>query len=226
MDELSGKVYAKPGRQGVKGGKGSGAKTTSTTHPIWGLQHETVEAPGETIEVDGVTYTPGASYIEEEDRADSSGSWNAGYGSFSYGCFGSSGGGPAYGSNGNDGYHASANGYYRRGNVVGQGYITYGAVSNGRVGGKGADARPFPAASAIGEGGAAGNGGGGAGATGTPFAINDVAHQGATHGGTLTINNFVADGGSGSEGSPGGPGGILVYYGDPATGTAEEEETI
>lgn len=226
VDELSGKVYAKPGRQGVKGGKGSGAKTTSTTHPIWGLQHETVEVPGETIEVDGVTYTPGASYIEEEDRADSSGSWNAGYGSFSYGCFGSFGGGPAYGSNGNDGYHASANGYYRRGNVAGQGYITYGAVSNGRVGGKGADARPFPAASAIGEGGAAGNGGGGAGATGTPFAINNVAKQGATHGGTLTINNFVADGGSGSEGSPGGPGGILVYYGDPATETAAEEETV
>lgn len=224
VDDLTGNIYAKPGRAGIKGGKGSGAKTTKYNDPKWGWEHDTVAIPGDTIEVDGVTYSPGASFIEEEDRVNSSGTWDKGYGSFSYGSLGSSGGGPAYGANGHDGKHPKANGYYRRGNVSGQGYITYGVVAYGIGGGQGADAAPFPDAVELGEGGAAGNGGGGAGATGTPYAINVVGKDGATHGGTLTVNETWVQGGSGSPGSSGGPGGILVYSAPPDAQTQTREE--
>ena len=224
VDDLTGTIYAKPGRQGIKGGKGSGQKTTKTIHPIFGAEHETEDIPGDTLVVDGVSYTPGASKTDQRYQTDTVGSATSHKGSFNGGVFGSSGGGPAYGHNGKPGTPPNLEShvtFYRSG-LSSAGYYYYAASAKGVLGGHGASADSFPASTVIGEGGAAGNGGGGAGAQGTPWVCNRVG-DGATAGDLYVYAGDLASGGRGSPGSDGGPGGILVYYGDPEAATAEEE---
>lgn len=226
VDDLTGTVYAKPGRQGVKGGKGSGQKTTKWTDPHWGIEHDTETIPGETLEVDGVSYTPGQDKTDQQYQSDGVGNWKENYGHFDGGVIGSSGGGPAYGHNGGTGTVPMSDlifyTWIRQGSV----YTYTGVVAHGAQGGRGANADSFPASTGIGEGGAAGNGGGGNGAQGTPWGSNTVG-EGASSGGKLYVYDSVQPTpGLGSPGSDGGPGGILVYHGDPAAAVnTEEEET-
>lgn len=79
-DPITQKVYAQPGKAGVKGGRGTGADSTSQN---WEL------VQGENVVYNGVTYRPG-----------STGESNAGN------CSGGYGGGPAAGANGGDGKDA------------------------------------------------------------------------------------------------------------------------
>lgn len=79
-DPITHKVYAQPGKAGVKGGRGTGADSTSQN---WEL------VQGENVVYNGVTYRPG-----------STGESNAGN------CSGGYGGGPAAGANGGDGKDA------------------------------------------------------------------------------------------------------------------------
>ena len=79
-DPITHKVYAQPGKAGVKGGRGTGADSTSQN---WEL------VQGENVVYNGVTYRPG-----------STGKSNAGN------CSGGYGGGPAAGANGGDGKDA------------------------------------------------------------------------------------------------------------------------
>ena len=79
-DPITHKVYAQPGKAGVKGGRGTGADSTSQD---WEL------VQGENVVYNGVTYRPG-----------STGESNAGN------CSGGYGGGPAAGANGGDGKDA------------------------------------------------------------------------------------------------------------------------
>ena len=79
-DPITHNVYAQPGKAGVKGGRGTGADSTSQN---WKL------VQGENVVYNGVTYRPG-----------STGEPNAGN------CSGGYGGGPAAGANGGDGYDA------------------------------------------------------------------------------------------------------------------------
>ena len=81
-DPITHNVYAQPGRAGVKGGKGTGADSTSQN---WKL------VQGESVVYNGVTYRPG-----------SNGTGNDG------GCTGGYGGGPAAGANGRNGKDAPA----------------------------------------------------------------------------------------------------------------------
>ena len=79
-DPITQKVYAQPGKAGVKGGRGTGADSTSQN---WEL------VQGENVVYNGVTYRPG-----------STGKSNAGN------CSGGYGGGPAAGANGGNGKDA------------------------------------------------------------------------------------------------------------------------
>lgn len=79
-DPITHKVYAQPGKAGVKGGRGTGADSTSQN---WEL------VQGENVVYNGVTYRPG-----------STGKSNAGN------CSGGYGGGPAAGANGGNGKDA------------------------------------------------------------------------------------------------------------------------
>lgn len=79
-DPITHKVYAQPGKAGVKGGRGTGADSTSQN---WKLVR------GENVVYNGVTYRPG-----------STGESNAGN------CSGGYGGGPAAGANGGNGKDA------------------------------------------------------------------------------------------------------------------------
>lgn len=79
-DPITQKVYAQPGKAGVKGGRGTGADSTSQN---WKL------VQGENVVYNGVTYRPG-----------STGKSNAGN------CSGGYGGGPAAGANGGNGKDA------------------------------------------------------------------------------------------------------------------------
>lgn len=79
-DPITQKVYAQPGKAGVKGGRGTGADSTSQD---WEL------VQGENVVYNGVTYRPG-----------STGESNAGN------CSGGYGGGPAAGANGGNGKDA------------------------------------------------------------------------------------------------------------------------
>ena len=79
-DPITHKVYAQPGKAGVKGGRGTGADSTSQN---WEL------VQGENVVYNGVTYRPG-----------STGESNAGN------CSGGYGGGPAAGANGGNGKDA------------------------------------------------------------------------------------------------------------------------
>lgn len=79
-DPITHKVYAQPGKAGVKGGRGTGADSTSQN---WEL------VQGENVVYNGVTYRPG-----------STGEGNAGNAGGGYG------GGPAAGANGGDGKDA------------------------------------------------------------------------------------------------------------------------
>lgn len=79
-DPITQKVYAQPGKAGVKGGRGTGADSTSQN---WEL------VQGENVVYNGVTYRPG-----------STGESNAGN------CSGGYGGGPAAGANGGNGKDA------------------------------------------------------------------------------------------------------------------------
>lgn len=79
-DPITHNVYAQPGKAGVKGGRGTGADSTSQN---WEL------VQGENVVYNGVTYRPG-----------STGESNAGN------CSGGYGGGPAAGANGGDGKDA------------------------------------------------------------------------------------------------------------------------
>ena len=79
-DPITQKVYAQPGKAGVKGGRGTGADSTSQD---WKL------VQGENVVYNGVTYRPG-----------STGESNAGN------CSGGYGGGPAAGANGGNGKDA------------------------------------------------------------------------------------------------------------------------
>lgn len=79
-DPITHNVYAQPGKAGVKGGRGTGADSTSQN---WEL------VQGENVVYNGVTYRPG-----------STGKSNAGN------CSGGYGGGPAAGANGGNGKDA------------------------------------------------------------------------------------------------------------------------
>lgn len=180
QEPISGAVYAKPGNPGIAGGKGSG-------------QNEDGELiPGETIIINGVSYSPGASYPTTRKE------WEIG--NIDVGRLGSFGGGPAYGSDGAPGQDASLS-------------PTTGAPVPGLLGGTGADALPPENASVFGTAGDGGNGGGGAGACG---------QVGARRTGSIAVNGIIepapkAAPGKGTRGADGGPGAIWVYYTDPTT---------
>ena len=192
-EPLSGKVYAIPGKEGVPGGKGSGAKVVSSTGG-WPGNSELV--PGDSLTVGGVSYTPGASYYTNQRNVD--------VGRRTFAVFGSCGGGPAFGANGEDGKLAS------------EAVIDEGAsppYAQGAVGGAGANAAFQGDAAEYGSGGSGGNGGGGAGASGSCAIDREDAFDNLRRA-------PQAPGGKGTRGSNGGPGAIWVYWTDPGTAQA------
>lgn len=197
LEEVSGKLYAHPGADGIAGGKGSGLEN-----------REPVYADG--VSYKGATYLPGASYYDAvaDDiygSADNIYTRARASGGF--------GGGAAAGSNGTDG---KSTGIVNATSVKVQGF--------GGVGGKGADATAPTAAVNYGAGGDGGNGGGGGGARGlarvekhTTYAPDAELEVNGTDvfGNPTTLNG--GDGGAGTSGGDGAPGCVLVYYHVPWT---------
>lgn len=131
------------------------------------------DGDGETITWQGVTYHPGARGEDDEDG--------------SYRCLGGYGGGPAAGSNGEDGGDAE---------------VTYNeTLANGGNGGDGAAPVAGTSATVPGCGGGGGHGGGGGGGGGGATAPDNQWWRGSG-----------GDGGSGGAGGSGAPGLILVYW--------------
>ena len=197
LEEVSGKLYAHPGADGIAGGKGSGVEN-----------REPVYAGG--VSYKGATYLPGTSYYDAvaDDiygSADNIYTRARASGGF--------GGGAAAGSNGTDG---KSTGIVNATSVKVQGF--------GGVGGKGADATAPTAAVNYGAGGDGGNGGGGGGARGfarvekhTTYAPDAELEVNGTD---VFGNPTTLDGGAGGAGTSGGdgaPGCVLVYYHVPWT---------
>ena len=111
-DPITHKVYAQPGKAGVKGGRGTGADSTSQN---WEL------VQGENVVYNGVTYRPG-----------STGKSNAGN------CSGGYGGGPAAGANGGNGKDApTATSIWARVGLGGTGATPVTPPQNPQIGGGG-----------------------------------------------------------------------------------------
>lgn len=219
LEIISGQILASPGRSGIKGGNGSG------------LDEKENIIPGETITEGSETFLPGESHFTPIQELDA-GHWQEGYGSFSGAATGALGGGPAYGANGEDGRLAYAKNNSGDSDIVwGQklSSTSYSAwksppnviVQYLRWGGAGADAKPFPAATHIGQGGPGGNGGGGQGAP-SSGRLRHAFEDGPSASNLWFWGPFARDLrlGMGSDGSDGGPGGILVYYYLEEEGTA------
>ena len=235
---LSGVLYATPGRQGIKGGRGSGCSSESG-HPL---------VPGDSITVDGQTWAPGESFRDQIVTLEA-GRSTSGMGLYRGYLSGSMGGGAAYGANGLPGDVGFAQAYnsddssiwwgYRRG---GSNYLwTDSSGQNAPTswisvecwnriksiplrGGQGATALPLPAENTIGKGGPGGNGGGGGGSCASAQAEN-ICGPGISSGEigitSDSTNAYGSAPGAGSDGSDGGPGGIFVYY-----HVDEEEEGV
>ena len=160
VDILHNISYATNGIDGIDGANGGGENT--------------VQGVGGSVTYNGVTYTGGGI------GADWSG--NKGYAK------GGSGGGAAYGANGENGgdYKVTPQGNHRGGD-----------------GGNGADASSLTYTPSFGGGGAGGCGGGGAGAEGYWYQ-SDIDEHG--YGGS------EGQGGAYSNGTAGGKGFVLIYY--------------
>lgn len=185
QEPISGTVYALPGKAGVPGGSGSG-------------QTEAGELiPGETITVDGTSYTPGSSYPTTRNEGRINNSIRAVI-------LGSFGGGAAFGANGKQGIDATTQSAPSR------------PVVYGLLGGAGADAIVPANATKYGSGGDGGHGGGGAGAGGSVGARKGT--QGAVSG--VIAPAPKAAGGKASKGADGAQGAIWVYWTDPGTAQA------
>lgn len=191
-DELTKTIYAAPGNAGVAGSNGSGAEQQNGS---W------VSVPGATITVDGVDYVPGTdnnSSIEDER-----GQANLGHGYKEAIAYGSYGGGPAYGANGNNGRQPSS------GNISVTNTSAYARPVDG---GKGATALPPPDETIPGKGGAGGNGGGGQGSFGEAEVYSTIS------GNAVSADLSIGAGGSsvlpasGSRGGKGAKGFVLIYY--------------
>lgn len=180
IDPISGDILAGTGEEGYVGGPGMGYDA-STSAPV----------EAEPLIIDGISYYPGARGANREY------SGSAGSVRYSAIASGGFGGGPAYGSNGNQG--RTGNAYFSSGRVE----------AETAQGGDGADALPPPQTAIYGKGGAGGNGGGGGGAAGVPTT--------ATSDDTSAVDIYVyladrSSGGAGSNGGQGGDGCVRIYY--------------
>ncbi len=221
-EPLSGTVYAKPGKAGYKGGRGSGVNAKRVTE----MGHQVVKiepVPGDTLVIDGQTFIPGVGYESKIYLGEKHGNWDTGYGAFTYEGYGASGGGPAFGANGQNGE------YPTQSSVLGVFEKTGEFTSLVRVhcttGGIGADALPPADSTLFGEGGAGGNGGGGNGALGVAAAVNEVK-KGLTRGTLETVAGYRFRCGYGSFGAAGGPGAIFVYSRRPEAEQKEETQNV
>ncbi len=198
---MTGERYAGQGKPGISGGKGSGRprNAESGKYPV---------EEGETItDSSGRSWKPGAS------TGDSNGSFSLWdrredkYGDVSSGASSGSagGGGPAYGSNGNDGQNGSVG-------------VAFGSKTSGSAtarygqGGTGASASAPPKETRYGYGGGGGNGGGGGGggpANGASISTRDGSNATRSF---YVDESYPGSGGSGSAGGTGGDGCIIIYW--------------
>ena len=192
-DQINGILYGAPGGEGSPGGAGAGYDKN--------IEGGLIEA--ESITAFGQVFTGGTS-VGYSGRASISEDGTSGkeYGYKEGIAYGSYGGGPAYGANGENGALTGARTY--------AGY--FGTTARGAVGGIGATALPPPIPANRGTGGYGGNGGGGAGACGGARIKNNYRVGSASPAPDFEVYENTMTAGNGSDGGDGADGVLLIYY--------------
>ena len=191
LNILDGKVYARKGKDGVKGGDGGdGGYITfeEQEDPNWGqywIMHVTNPENGEDVDV----YVGGHGDTYEERVEDAGHGWENIY----YSNYGG-GGGAAYGSNG--------------GNSESYGENNYWVFTDAGDGGNAIAPDPY---TEYGSGGCGGHGGGGGGGAGTRvrFYYEEMHYDDPKF---ETLSQAVGTGGTGSAGTSGKNGCVIIYY--------------
>lgn len=206
-DIITGEIYAKPGENGIAGGKGVGGDPDLSGEPSIKFIAGTSVAGR-----DGTVYNPlPAPEINNpglQSGSDSASDDGSRIEVDAYAQIGGPGG-AAVGGSGSAGSVGSVLFWYRAVNAV------TGEAIGGR-GGNGQNAQAPEAQEKIGYGGFGGNGGGGAGGGGGAYTVETIT-------GSNMYNNVDVKAGSsgtpgaGSNGGVGGPGGIILYYRLPVT---------
>lgn len=202
VDAINGTVYGGTGEQGLKGGKGGGAKRDADYPQI-------TYSPGDSFGdnqpgANGEDKDQYGSYLVHDSSTAHEKVWAVGIGEAG----GGAGGGAAYGADGGAGGNGSAYAHGSASSITARAYAGKG--------GTGATPLPPGAQNKLGYGGIGGNGGGGAGSAGYAIVSRRVPKK-YTYSGTWNVSasdnkSKNGEGGSGSSGGDGAPGCVLIYY--------------